>query len=114
MKQDHIEPHQKDTPIPDVSDKDVEMLVFRNLEARQKAWEEDLEGGGVILQYPVTRTFFQRLAAWWIYPRASTLPKPPVNRSGQGTGRHQSIFETSGKGHWRNRRDGQRRPALRT
>lgn len=65
MKQDHIEPHQKDTPIPDVSDKDVERLVFRNLEARQKAWEEDLEGGVVILQYPDTRTFFQRLAAWW-------------------------------------------------
>ena len=65
MKHDHIAPHYTDTPIPRLSDEEIEARVFRNLEARQKAWEKDREAGIVILQYPETRTAFQRLSAWW-------------------------------------------------
>lgn len=65
MKHDRIEPHQTDTPIPHLSDEEIEARVFRNLEARQKAWEKEREGGVVILQYPDNRTIYRRLAAWW-------------------------------------------------
>lgn len=65
MKHDCIQPHHTDTPIPHLSDEEIEARVFRNLEARQKAWEEDRDGSTVILQYPDTRTAFQRLSAWW-------------------------------------------------
>lgn len=65
MKHDRIEPHHTDTPIPRLSDEEIEARVFRNLEARQKVWEEEWEGSVIILQYPDTRNIFQRLSAWW-------------------------------------------------
>lgn len=65
MKHDRIAPHHTDTPIPHLSDEEVEARVFRRLEARQKAWDDDREGRIVILQYPDTRPVFQRLWAWW-------------------------------------------------
>lgn len=65
MKHDRIEPHHTDTPIPRLSDEEIEARVFRNLEARRKVWEEEREGSVILLQYPDTRSMFQRLSAWW-------------------------------------------------
>lgn len=65
MKHDRIEPHHIGTPIPRLSDEEIEARVFRNLEVRRKVWEKEREGRVIILQYPDTRTIFQRLSAWW-------------------------------------------------
>lgn len=65
MRHDRIKLHHTDTPIPFLSDDEIEARVFRNLEKRQKVWEEEQKGSIVILQYPDTRTVFQRFSAWW-------------------------------------------------
>lgn len=65
MKHDRIEPHHTDTPVPGLNDEEIEALVFRNLEARQRAWEDERADGIIIMQHPDTRTIFQRCAAWW-------------------------------------------------
>lgn len=65
MKLEHIQRHHTDTPIPRLSDEEVEARVFCNLQAQQRAREEEGSGSILIMQYPDTRTLFQRFAAWW-------------------------------------------------
>ncbi|MEM7679239.1 MAG: hypothetical protein AAF449_24950, partial [Myxococcota bacterium] len=47
------------------SNREIEERVFRKLEAEQKAWKADHASFNVVLEYPDSRTFFQRLAAFW-------------------------------------------------
>ncbi|MEP4194457.1 MAG: hypothetical protein ABJL99_02360 [Aliishimia sp.] len=65
MKYDRIAPHHTDTPIPYLSDEEIEARVFCNLEARKTAWEKGRHNSIIILQHPETRTVLQRIAAWW-------------------------------------------------
>lgn len=48
-----------------LNDEEIEAHVFRNLDARQKAWEDEREGSMVITQCSDTGTVIQRWAAWW-------------------------------------------------
>ncbi len=93
MKYDRIEPHHTDTPIPNLSDEEIEARVFRNLEAQQKAWEEERASSIVIMQYPETRSVFQRFVAWW---RFRYQPRAEVNSIDP----HEAIKEPAWPRHW--------------
>ena len=55
--------HREDAGISKLSDQEIEARVFKELEAQQREWGEDLDGASIILQYPDNRTLFQRIAA---------------------------------------------------
>ncbi|WP_298969307.1 hypothetical protein [uncultured Roseobacter sp.] len=65
MKHQKIEPHLSDMPVPAMPNEEIEAIVFRNLDLKERAWGEKQEGSVIILQYPDSRTLWQRAAAWW-------------------------------------------------
>jgi hypothetical protein len=65
MKHVNIQPHHSDTLVPGLTDAETEARVFRNLEAKQRAWEKETDGAVVIIQCPDKRSVSQRFAAWW-------------------------------------------------
>ncbi len=65
MKHEDIRPSHSDVPVPGLRDADMEARVFKNMEAKRKAWEKERDSSVVLYQFPDDRSAFQRLTAWW-------------------------------------------------
>ncbi|MCH2164780.1 MAG: hypothetical protein MK098_09025 [Marinovum sp.] len=93
MKYDRIDPSHADRTIPRQTAEEIEARVFCKLKARQKTVEHATAGRIVILQYPDTRTVFQRFAAWWHVRFQCRVRVDPLDTT-------ETVKEPVWPGHW--------------